>query len=95
MSLIIYPKGFLYILALRGGTRYCGITTNLQQRIKQHKSGMSKSTRHKLPLELCYVKEFENMSKARELEKMIKQQGVTRWYIKNVYILTLFSAQVI
>lgn len=74
---------YLYILLLADKTHYCGITKNLVSRMQQHTQGMSKSTRHKLPIILKYVNRFETIQLARVKEIRIKKQGVTRWYTKN------------
>jgi len=73
---------YLYILGLKDGTHYCGITSKLVKRIIQHQSGKSKSTKYKLPLVIKYLREFPDMKTARMLEKRIKSQGVTRYWNK-------------
>lgn len=73
----------LYILRLVDGTHYCGITGNIVTRVQRHNRGGVFSTKRKLPVILKFLKRFESMREARVMEKMIKQQGVTRWYVKN------------
>jgi putative endonuclease len=74
---------YLYILKLKDDTMYCGITKDIESRINQHERGESKSTRHKLPCELKYVRCFLDIKSARVEEVRIKGHGVSRWYNKN------------
>lgn len=73
-----------YILKLYDGTHYCGITKNITVRFEQHQCGMSKSTRGKRPVVLVWLREFYSRREARQQEVKIKNEGVTRWLIKNV-----------
>lgn len=75
-----------YILKLNNGLHYCGITKNITVRFAQHQCGMSKSTKFYRPVSLVWLEEFYSRVGAREMEKRIKKQGVTRWLIKNVGI---------
>ena len=75
---------YLYILKLKTGTHYCGITKDIATRIQNHNKGLSKSTRNGLPIVLKYIWQYSSMKLARVKEKQIKKQGVTRWLHKNV-----------
>lgn len=75
---------YLYILKLEGGTYYCGITKDLERRLKEHNGGKSKSTRRNLPVQIIFTDTFDSYFEAREREKKIKLQGVGRYYRKNV-----------
>jgi len=77
---------YLYILKLNSGTHYCGISKDIDKRIIQHQKGLSKSTRHGLPLVIKYIATFSDMKLARVKEVQIKKQGVTRWLHRNVGI---------
>jgi len=74
---------YLYILRLRDNTHYCGITKNIERRITQHVRGESKSTKHKRPVKIKYVRKYDSITIARKEEVKIKRQGVTRWWRKN------------
>lgn len=74
---------FLYIIELRDRTHYCGIARNVVKRLSAHAHGMSKSTRKKRPHVIKFIKSFDSMKEARQMEVKIKSQGVTRWWIKN------------
>ena len=64
----------VYILELRNGAFYTGITNDLEARIKKHKEGTgSKYVRAHLPLCLVYVEEAGNRSEATRREREIKK----------------------
>ena len=63
----------LYILRCGDGTLYTGITTDVSQRLEQHRSGKgAKYTRGRGPLELVYMEECANKSDALKREAAIK-----------------------
>ncbi|MFI3255124.1 MAG: GIY-YIG nuclease family protein [Eubacteriales bacterium] len=65
---------YVYILKCRDDSLYTGITTNLPQRLAQHRDGTgAKYTRGKSPLTLVYVSESENRSTASKEEARIKK----------------------
>ena len=68
---------FVYLLECSDDKRslYCGITNNLEKRIKTHNSGNNKSakfTRYRLPVRLVYFENFPNRSVASKEEYRIK-----------------------
>jgi putative endonuclease len=64
---------FVYILqSKKDNKHYIGMTSNLEQRLFQHNSGLVKSTKNRIPLELIYSEEFENKSDALNREKELK-----------------------
>ena len=73
-----------YIIRGKSNFHYCGITNQIEKRITQHNTGNSKSTRKNKPYALIYTEQFETRIKARQREKQIKNQGVQKWYNKNV-----------
>lgn len=63
----------LYILRCGDGTLYTGITTDVPQRLEQHRSGKgAKYTRGRGPLELVYSEECASKSDALKREAAIK-----------------------
>lgn len=74
-----------YVLKSDKGHFYCGISSNLPQRVKQHNSGKSISTRNKGYWFLKWVISCNSYREARFIEKLIKNTGVRVWYLKNVY----------
>ena len=64
----------LYILRCRDGTLYTGITTDVEKRLAQHRSGKgAKYTRGRQPLELVYQENCEDHSAALKREYEIKR----------------------
>ena len=67
-------KYTVYLLRCRNGELYCGFTSKLTQRLKQHRSGLgSRFTRSRLPLSLVYTEEYSSKSKAMKREREIKK----------------------
>jgi len=44
----------------------------MERRIQDHNSGCTKSLRHRRPLKLVYLEEFENKKEAMERERFFK-----------------------
>ena len=66
-------KWYLYLLRCRDGSLYCGITTDVQKRLEQHRSGKgAKYTRGRAPLELVYTEECVDHSAALKRELAVK-----------------------
>tara|TARA_Y100000310_G_scaffold344885_2_gene460251 strand:- start:2866 stop:3132 length:267 start_codon:yes stop_codon:yes gene_type:complete len=62
---------------------YIGLTKNLKQRLKEHASGYTESTRDRRPLELIYFEGYITRKEAMQREKYLK----TGWggeYMKKV-----------
>lgn len=64
----------LYILKCNDGTYYTGMTSNLERRIQQHKTSYYKDsyTSSRLPVELVFYCQFQNVLTLIEKEKQIK-----------------------
>lgn len=64
---------YLYILRCGDGTLYTGITTDVQRRLEEHRSGKgAKYTRGRGPLELVYRESCEDYSNALKREYAVK-----------------------
>jgi putative endonuclease len=64
---------YLYILKSKVNERfYIGTTADLNDRIKRHNEGRSKSTKLGRPWEVVYTEEFDNRSKALARERQLK-----------------------
>ena len=51
---------FVYVLVSEvDSSTYVGFTSNLDERLKAHNSGKTKSIKHKLPMKLVYFEEYE------------------------------------
>jgi putative endonuclease len=66
---------YLYILKCSDDSLYTGITTNLERRLEEHNYGAksAKYTSMRRPVELVFLKEFENRSEASKEEYKIKK----------------------
>ena len=65
---------YLYILRCGDGTLYTGITTDVEKRLEQHRTGKgAKYTRGRQPLELVYQENCEDHSAALKREYEIKK----------------------
>ena len=65
----------IYILKGGDGSLYCGITNNLEKRLKQHKGeikGGAKYTRSHWPCKLVYKERSRSRSDALQREVIIK-----------------------
>ncbi|MEW5842457.1 MAG: GIY-YIG nuclease family protein [Bacteroidota bacterium] len=75
---------FVYILqSQKNGKYYVGQTNDLEKRISQHNSGYSFSTKHGIPWELLFQKEFASRSEAMQYERELKS------YKSHDYILRI------
>ena len=64
---------FVYILRSKfDDGYYIGYTSDLNERIREHNSGKTKSLKHRLPLELLYSEEYESKRDAKAREAQIK-----------------------
>ena len=64
----------VYLLRGQTGRHYIGSTTNLDQRIERHNSGMVYSTKRLgLPMELIAFREFSDQTEARRIEAKLKR----------------------
>ncbi|MBC8550917.1 MAG: GIY-YIG nuclease family protein [Candidatus Brocadiales bacterium] len=83
---------FVYVLrSCKDGKFYTGYTADLKKRITEHKSGTSKSTSFRLPMELVYYESSLSRKDAMEREKYLKTTWGKR-YIRNrikVYLMSI------
>jgi len=66
---------YVYILKCADGTYYTGVTSNLTQRVFQHKNGFYKNsyTHSRRPIFLAFYAEFTDINLAITTEKQIKK----------------------
>ena len=80
-------KNYMYILKNESTNRYyIGSTNNLDRRLKQHKSGLTRTTRVLQTDKLVYKEEFVNIIEARLREKKLKSyksKKYIEWLINN------------
>lgn len=64
---------FVYILkSLKDNKFYIGSTSNLKRRLKEHNSGLVKSTKSRKPLKLVYFEGYASEKDARQREYNLK-----------------------
>jgi putative endonuclease len=73
--MIIMKKGYVYILASKkNGTLYIGVTSNLAQRVEQHKDGLVEGFTKKYNVKsLVWMEEYDNIEDAIVREKQLKK----------------------
>ncbi len=65
---------FVYIIqSLKDGSYYTGITEDVQKRLSEHNSGISKYSSTKRPYQLMWYCTFQDKKKAFAFEKYLKQ----------------------
>jgi len=69
-------KWFVYVVRCKDNSLYCGITTELVRRIKQHNGaigGGAKCLRGRRPVKLAWSKQCESRSVALKMEAEFKR----------------------
>jgi putative endonuclease len=66
---------YFYILRCNDNSLYCGITNNLDLRVKKHNESKlgAKYTRSRLPVTLVYSEKYKTKSEALKREYEVKQ----------------------
>ena len=65
---------YFYVLSCRDNSLYCGVTTDVERRLRQHKLKKgAKYTRSRIPVKLLYCRKIENRSKAQKMESAFKK----------------------
>jgi putative endonuclease len=78
MSTIPQNNWLIYILKCVDDSLYCGITNNIEKRLKQHKGeiiGGAKYTRSHWPCKLVYKEKSASRSQALKREAIIKKMS--------------------
>ena len=82
---------FVYVLySLKDHKLYKGFTTNIENRLKKHNSGGSKSTSRRKPFVLVHIEQFEIKHDALLREKYLKSlEGGSelKQHLKAIHIL--------
>ena len=67
---------YTYMLLCADRTLYVGSTTDLERRMTEHRVGLgSEYTRHRLPVELVWYEQYDNVEHAFMREKQIQNWG--------------------
>lgn len=62
-------KAYVYFLRCSDNSLYCGYTTNLEKRLKNHNHGLgAKYTASRLPVSLVYYEEYSSIPEAMSRE---------------------------
>ena len=71
----VSPSPYIvYLLECRDGSLYCGITNDLEKRLKAHNNGTgAKYTKSRRPVCVVYVEECASKSDALRREYAVKQ----------------------
>ena len=70
---------YVYLLRLSDDSLYCGMTKDLDRRLREHREGRgSKYVKGRLPLELVYYEERDSVSDAMSRESDIKSWNKER-----------------
>jgi putative endonuclease len=76
---------YAYVLkSLQHNFLYKGHCENVDERLSQHNSGMTKSIKPYLPFELIYVEEFGTREEAISREKYLKTAAGRRFLKKKL-----------
>jgi len=76
---------YVYIIqSEKDGRLYKGMTQNLENRIREHNRGKTKTTKHFKPWKLLYYEEFPDRIQARAREKYFKSGGGRRFIYKHL-----------
>jgi len=73
----------VYVLeSISNGSRYIGMTKNLEVRLKEHKAGKTRSTKAFLPWKVVYQENVESRVEGRKREKYLKSSAGRRYLQK-------------
>lgn len=79
-------KYFVYALVSDKDQRvYVGFTSNLENRLIEHNSGKTKSTKGFRPWKLLYSEQVPNRESARQKEKYYKS-GIGKEFLKSLVL---------
>ena len=64
---------YVYFLqSIKDGSYYIGVTSNIEIRLKEHNSGLSKSTAPKRPWVLRRIERYPDITSAYQRERFLK-----------------------
>jgi putative endonuclease len=76
----------VYILEnIKDNRLYIGYTKDLKQRIKLHKEGRVKSTKHRQPIHLLYYEAYLDKADAKGREIFLKSESGHRFIKKQLF----------
>ena len=75
----------VYVLRSQVAPRfYTGMSSNVENRLKEHNRGKTKSTKGYRPWELVFKEDYQSREEARKRELYLKT-GIGREYIKKIW----------
>ncbi|RPH30084.1 MAG: GIY-YIG nuclease family protein [Bacteroidales bacterium] len=75
---------FVYVIeSLIFGNLYKGMTQNLEQRLKEHNDGRTRSNKAYAPFKIVYFEEYEMIEEARKREKYFKTSTGRKYLAKK------------
>ncbi len=75
----------VYVLrSQKNGYRYIGYTDNLERRLFEHNSGLTKSIRYQIPFVVEYTEEYQTRLEAVAREKFLKSGKGREWLDNNI-----------
>ena len=77
-------KYFAYVLQGADGTFYKGVTNDLVRRLREHKSGHTRTTSRMLGLKVAYTEGFDTFEDARKRELYFKSAAGRRFLKKKL-----------
>ena len=69
----------VYVLKDNKGKFYKGCTNNLERRLREHKSGHTKTTSKTVGLAVVYLENYDNIEDARKRELYLKSAAGRRF----------------
>ena len=63
---------YCYVIKCCDGSYYIGSTRDISRRLHSHKTGKVKYTKNKRPIDLIFLKEFEDYNQAFHFEMRVK-----------------------
>lgn len=79
-----YMEYTVYVLKDTSGTLYKGVTNNLSRRLKEHKSGHTRTTARMKELSIAYSEKFDSFEAARKRELYFKSAAGRRFLAKHI-----------
>jgi putative endonuclease len=74
----------VYVLKDKDGNLYKGLTSNLERRLREHKSGHTMTTSKMSGLRVVYKEEYNNFEEARKRELYLKSAAGRRFLKKKL-----------
>ena len=73
----------VYVLRDDGGKFYKGLTSDIERRLNEHRSGGTRTTKKMSGLGVVYTEKYDNVKQARQREKYLKSAAGRRFLKKK------------